>query len=429
MKNAVFAVALAFQSSAALSQSLDETLAPDGDNVFSALGGSSSFGIGNISQSGEFNVDGPTLGFGFAGEFELDNGIPLYLEWNGAFARGTSTSSSTEIQGSRNYVFTSRVSPVGSVDLSTKVDSLGSASDATVNITDGTGDSATIISSAFSPSAPGTAISQYATSLTDAGAIFSALTTNGETGTASAYGGMLDENGFSFVGTGDDSSTSITKTHDERVRLIQHTLFLGSNYSLGDDWNLAAKVGPTYRNFDRDSSLQTTINVDEGYDSLSAIPTASVDESWSLSGKYYGAIVGAGLSRKIMDRWHFNVGAEFGLAHLKAKSQSSELINFAGDAVSIAGLSNSVSGTSQIGRLTGGLTHVTKRGAIINFGGYVDYMSDVPYLQFETESDPNVSTSASSVGLVGSGETYSTHSIQKKKMVSTGLTLSFIYLF
>lgn len=429
MKNAVFVIALAFQSSAALSQSLDETLAPDEDGIFSALGGSSSFGIGNLSQSGEFNANGPTIGFGFVGEFELDNGIPLYLEWNGSLASGSSNSSSTAVQGSQNYVFTSRISPVGSVDLSTKVDALGAASDATVNITDGTGDTATIVSSAFSPSAPGTAISQFATSLTDAGAIFTALTTNGETNTASAYGGILDESGFSFVGAGDGSSTSVTTTHDERVRVLQQSLFLGNSYTLDNDWRLATKVGPTYRSFDRDSLRRTTINIDEGYASPTAIPTASVDDTWSLSGKYYGAIVGAGLSRKITDDWSFNLGAEIGLARLKAKSTATELINFAGNAVSIPGLSNSISGTSHIGRLTGGLTHLTKSGAIISFGGYVDYMSDVPYLQFETVSSPNVSRSASSIGFVGSGETYRTHSIQKKKMVSTGLTLSFIYLF
>lgn len=430
MKYTVFACALACHGTVAYSQSIDGSLSPKEENIFSSIGGSVTFGLSNMRQSGEFNVTGPSFGLGYAGKFEFDNYSPLYMEYSGTWAWGNSESSSSVVQGAEAFVYTSRVSPNGSIDLSTDIDGAGASADGTAEITDGTGGSASIISSAYSPAGEGNAVSQFATSLTETGGVFTALTTNGEDLTAATFGGIFDENGFSFVGTaGEDSSSTITTTVEDNVKSIDQTLYFGNRRKIDDNWTLATKVGPTYRSFGRNTTRRTTIKIDRSFDDATPIPEVSIDDNWSLSGKYLGALVGAGLSRGISERWSVNLGADFGLAKLKAKSHTSEVVNFAGNSASIHGLSKSLNGTSQIGRLTGGLTHISKSGAIINFGGYVDYMSDVPYLQFESENTPDVTTSGSSVGLTGGGETYRTHSIQKKQMVSSGLTFSIVYLF
>ncbi|MEY8098942.1 hypothetical protein AB9F29_16190 [Falsihalocynthiibacter sp. S25ZX9] len=426
MKSQFFVLAMMCFGSTAHSQTFDQDLL----SPFSALGSGVTFGFADMSQSDEFNVTGPSVGFGLAAKIDSDDVAPFYLEWSGSWAWGSNFTSSTEMQGSDAYVYAPRRSPVGTIDLSTEISATGPTAAATVQITDNSGDTASIFSSAFSPFGTGNSVAQFATTMTDAGGIYAALTTDGEAITATSYGGMFDSTGVSFMGSGNESNTTtITTTVEDNIKFSNQVLYLSKRFSLDENWILSPKIGPNYRSFDRSNTTRTTINIDGNRGSDSSIPTVTMEDNWKLNGKYYGAVLGAGLTRKINDAWSINFGAEAGLTKFNAKSETMELVNFAGSASAIPGERKSLNGTARVGRITGALTHVAENGAIIVFGGYLDYMSDVPYLQFETVGSPNITTAGSSVGLSGNGDTYRTHSIQKKKMIGSGLNLSFVFLF
>ena len=396
---------------------------------FELIGRDLSFGIVHMSQSDEFAANGPTFGLGVAAKIGKIENSDIYLEWNSTFARGTDNSSDTRYQGSDPLVFAAGTSPVGTIDLSTAIDALGASSDATAQIIDSTGDTAMIVSSAFSPSAPDTAVSQFALSQTMSGGIFAALSTNGETGLASAYGTIFDDTGFVFLGTGEDAGTAIRSSFTDKISYVSHSLFLSAGFPIDDRWTLTPRIGPTYRSFDRTSKASTIIDINEGFDLAPPVPDINLSETISLESTYLGAILGATVSGRIRDDWQLSIGAEAGLANFDAEADSLEGVRIANVQTSISGRNLTLDGTSGIGRLSAGLTHVGPGGAIISLNAFVDYMSDVPYVAAETIAAPTVAADGTTTSFEGTGQTYRTHSMKQKEMISSGISLSVVVLF
>ncbi|MCO4849131.1 MAG: hypothetical protein KC448_14325 [Yoonia sp.] len=429
MKAILILISAVVYCSAALSEEMDTTTAALGDNPFAFAGSSLTFGVAQISQSGEFVASGPSLGYSIAGKIDVFETLPLYVEWTGSHVAATDFSANTSSQDLGPDLFTSSTSPSGTIDLSAFTDATGAMSDVTIQITDSTGEIASIISSAFSPSGPENAISQFALSETDVGGIFTALTTNGDLGTAAAYGVVFDDTGFLFMGSGDESSAAITTSVKEQISASSQSLFLSTGLSWNDDWMVTPKIGPVFRRIDRTRTLLTSIDINEGFESATATPDILLSETTSLRSKYYGAVLGTDLTRQFGNNWWANFGAEAGLAHFKAKYASFEAANIGEASAVTPNINMAMTGTSKMGRITGGVTHVGRNGTIMSVSAFWDVMSDVPYVVTQTVESPNLNVVGDNASLVGSGETYRTHTIERKKMTSAGINLSLVFLF
>ena len=429
MKTVVSAVTLTMVCTAALSQDIADGFAGVADDAFDLVGGSVAVGVAQVSQEAEFDAFGPSLKFGLAGRVGKVAESPLYLQWAGYFARAYSHTSNTERQGSAPLLFTSSTSPSGTIDLSTIFNGNGSTSDASVAITDSTGDTASIVSSAFSPLAEGTAVSQFAVSPTGAGGIFTALTTNGETGLGSAYGAVFDDTGFLFLGVGDNSQSTVTTAIDEKISAANHTVFLSAGFPLNEKWNISPRIGPTYRGIERTTTSRKTIDINEGSALEATLPDVVMTEKISLNSKYYGAVIGADITQNFPENWLLSLGGEVGLVKFSARSNHLSALSVAGEYAEAREPVATMNGTATIARITSDLTHTTRNGTIFSLSASVNYLSDAPYVTSQEILNPALTGDGSNIGLTGAGETYRTHSIDSKSMISVGVSFGVVHFF
>jgi hypothetical protein len=414
---------------AVLAQEVDDEPVMPTKDPFHLVGGSLSFGFAQVSQHSEFEAYGPSLEFGLAGTLGTFADVPVNLEWAGYYGRATSHTSNTEIQGSDPLVYASGTSPVGSIDLSTFGDGAGVTSTGTVQIIDSTGDTASIFSTAFSPNALTAEVSQFALSQTDSGGAFTALTTNGQTGLGSAYGVIFDDTGFLVLGTGDNSTTAVTTSVDEKITAAHHTLFLSTVLEMNGQWTVAPRLGPTFRDLGRTTTSRTFIDLNEGSDLAATLPDILLAEKRTLKTEHYGAILGADFTRRVRENWLFSLGAEAGLTKFSARSSHSNTVSIAGTNAEIPGATVRRNGTSGVAKITADLTHLSKNGTIVTLGAFVDFLMDAPFMAVQTAGQPALTVSGSNIGLTGNGETYQTFSIEQKDMVSAGISLSIVRLF
>lgn len=429
LKHTFLVILMIFQSTVAYSQASDGLADRSSETSFALVGRDLSFGFVNMSQSDEFTADGPSFGLGIAAKIGSVQNLPLYLEWNSTLLRGTDRSSNTMHQGLNPFVIAAGSAPVGTIDLMTSVDASGASADATTQITDSTSDTVTIITSAFSPSAPETAVSQFALSQTVSGGAFAALSTNGEAGLAAAYGTIFDDTGFVFLGAGDEGGAAIRSSVTESVQYTNHSLLLSTGFPIDDHWTFTPKIGPMYRSFDRTSKSYTVVDINEGFELAPAVPDITLAERISLDSTYFGVTLGATLTGKIQDDWLFSIGADAGIARFEAKADSFENVTIANTNTRIPGRRLTSDGTSGTGRISAGLTHVRPGGAVISLGAFVDFMSDVPYVATETIAEPAVVVDGATVSIVGTGATYRTRAIREKELISSGIAFSFVMFF
>jgi len=413
----------------ALSQDIGDTFANLAEDGFQLVGGNLTFGASRLSQESEFEAYGPSLEFGLTGRLGTVAGSPIYLEWAESNIIARSRSAQTDVQGSAPLLYTSSTAPVGTIDLSSFADGTGVTSEATLQITDSTGDVASILSSAFSPVGQEAAVSQFAISQTDSGAIFTALTTNGQTGLGSAYGAVFDDTGYLLLGIGDNSDTVMTTAIDEKITSSNHTFFLSSAVPLNDRWTVSPRVGPTFRGLKRTTTSRTTLDLNEGSALTESLPDVVLTDKTSLRTDYRGAILGADLSQEIRKDWLFSFGAEAGFVNYASRSKHSNAVSIAGENVEMPAAMIRRNGTATIARATGDLTHIGRNGEIFTVSAYVDYLSDAPYVVSQVIGSPALTVDGSSASLTGSGETYRTYSIESKSMFAVGISLSAIFLF
>ena len=429
MKTFVSAICMTIVCTAALSQDTGDSFVSLAEDGFQLVGGNLTFGASRISQDSEFEAYGPSLEFGLTGKLGTVAGAPLYFEWAESYIIARSRSAQMDVQGSAPLLYTPSTAPIGTIDLSSFADGTGVTSDATVQITDSTGDVASILSSAFSPVGQEAAVSQFALSQTNSGAIFTALTTNGQTGLGSAYGAAFDDTGFWFLGIGDNSQTAMTTLVEEKITASNHTFFLSLAVPLNDKWTVSPRVGPTFRGLKRTTTSRTTLDLNEGSALTESLPDVVLTDKTSLQTDYRGAILGADLSQEISKDWLFSFGAEAGLANYATRSNHSNAVSIAGVNVEMPAAMMRRNGTANIARATGDLTHIGQNGGIFTVSAYVDYLSDAPYVVSHVTGSPALTVDGSGASLTGSGETYRTYSIESKSMFAVGISLSAIFFF
>lgn len=425
MTRFAFLILTLFHAVSAACHASDLADAPD----VAFTGGGLSFGLVNMTQSSELAVFGASLSVGAAAKIGALGSSPIYLEWSSTMARASGSGTSTTYQETGPFAFTSNSSPVGAIDLATSVDTSGSFADAFAQVTDSLGDTVTIVSAAFSPATPGTAVSQFALSQTTLGGAFTALTTNGETGEAAAYGTFFDDTGFVFLGTGDQTATTVTTSVYDKVSYTSHSVFLSVGHNINDRVTLTTKIGHTYRRLGRTSRVSTVVDIDEGFAAAPTLPTVGLTETMSINSSYSGIMLGTTLSGRLAENWKGSLAVEAGLARFKTNAYSAEHARVATANSLIPGTHMSHDGSSAIARLTAGMTHTRPNGAIVSLNAFVDYMSDVPYISTETVAAPLVAVNGPSAGLGGTGQTNRIRSIRQKPLISSGISVSLVFLF
>ena len=180
------------------------TFSVPGVTIDSAVSGTPS----SISSGRLF---GATQSFGYAARTGSIGKYPVFIEWTGTLTIADGDQTIIESAAPSGSLFlTGESAANGTIDLTTSGGPSGAQASGTVS---GTGGS--IFSSASSPSGTGASISQFAFTPTNDGGVYIALTTDGDAGEAAAFGAVIDQNGFSFLGVGDLSDTRAISTVDE----------------------------------------------------------------------------------------------------------------------------------------------------------------------------------------------------------------------
>lgn len=353
----------------------------------------------------------------------------LYLEWTGSLSVLQGAQSSSRAAPDP-LVLSNGAPPVGSISLSASHDMSGAQASASVQVEDSAGDTATITTSAFSPSGSGATTTQFAASSTDTGGAFTALSTDGDAGTATAYGAIYDDGGIAVLGYGDLAGTRVNSTITNRLVMVEQELLVARPVSLQSGWTFTPKVGPMYRFLKQDISRTDIVDLDEsnaGGDPLPALGLAATDE---ISTHYAGLVGGLALSRPISDAWSAGFSLEGGLALFQGRYEGrTTVISPAPTTVSSDLPVQKVEGlTPQIGASVN-FTKRLRRNGRLSVGLFADYLGDVPALTTTTTGTPDTTVSGGEASFTGSGQGYRTTRLGTGEAWNYGIKLSYVILF
>ncbi|MDM9625798.1 hypothetical protein QTL95_07815 [Rhizobium sp. S152] len=318
---------------------------------------------------------------------------PLVLEWSGGIAGlSTDSSSRTSLAGGSSFDLTLGNTGYGSITLGFPAPA---ATTAVVTVTDSAGGTAGISASAASA---GTGqITQFASNSAITGGVFTALVTNGATGSATAVGAYGDNTGFTLRAEGDLSGSALVSSRSEDVTAFDQTLLLGAPIALSDGWTITPKIGPTYRSIDRDVDFTQTLDIGASIPGVD-VPDVGVAQNDELDARYIGAIAGLSLSKQIQPDLALTLDATLGAAHLHSRyrSQYSAII----PGVSVAGF-DSISETRNdaaiLAGLNAGIRYDASENVAVGFTTGIDFTSKVPTIKYVADgaggTTPTVDTS------------------------------------
>ncbi len=317
---------------------------------------------------------------------------PLVLEWSGGIA-GLSTDSTSRTSLAGGSPFTLELGNTSGGNVSLNV--LPAYADATVTLTDSAGGTAGISTSADSTA--GGQITQFASSSSTTGGVFTALTTNGATGSATSVGAFGDNTGFFLAAIGDLSGSALVSSRSEDVTAFDQTLLLGAPITLSDGWTVTPKIGPTYRSIDRDVDFTQTLDIGASIPGVD-VPDVGVAQNDQLDARYIGAIAGLSVSKQIQPDLALTLDATLGAAHLHSRyrSQYSAII----PGVSVSGfdaISETRNDVAVLAGLNAGIRYDASENVAVGFTTGIDFTSKVPTIKYVADggggTTPTVDTS------------------------------------
>jgi hypothetical protein len=406
--------------------------APQAGNTFTLRPAGHAFGMGftvtgstpwttqSLAPSGTFT--GPGLRTGF--EVSMSNawalgGLgdePLYFEWNTSVGlTSASGSTSTALSGPVFLSFGSP--PEGSIDATT--DTSGGTADASTNasVLDGSGDSATINSSASS--GPGGSVSQVALSTTNEGGVFTAETTDGSAPTAAAYGAIFDKDGFAFAAAGDLGDTSLVTDWSDSQFSLETEVLIGRAITSGTDWSIFASAGPSFTFTDRTLRRTERFVIDPVIAGVDPIELSLSTED-RLTTRSYGGTAGVTFTRLLSPDWGITLGMSGGLDYFDSDYVGTSAVSVPArptgipTAFNLQGNSTSMSLQGVSGRVAASvkLSHYLESGGVLGLSLFGDYAWNVPTIATRTTGSTPGSFGAGSASYSGTGapfrETYVT---------------------
>ena len=380
-----------------------------------------------------FASAGPSLDYGVAVGASGLTQYPLIFELGGALTAASGEQISSQLlTGKGSLLLTGEAASAGTINLATGPVGGNIIADGTIHISDSTGDTVTINSTASSVIGTNAQISSFAYSQTNTGLAFIALTTDGTGAEAAAYGAIADDRGFSFIGVGDVDGSNITSSVRNTLFHTSHQLSVAVPISLNHGWAITPRIGPTYRHLGDAVDRITQIDIDEGGALSPKTPLISLSHRDELTSHYLGVIAGISISGPIASGWRFALGVEGGLAGFWTNYNGSSTTIFPGTRdINLPGQTGSLSGVTGLGGIKGSITHSLSNGTLITLTAHADYLADVPFLQNTQVNAPNASyTAGQSVAAFSStAETYSTNAIGITSSWLLGARLSFARSF
>ena len=406
-------------------------MAQDGQfwSDFEMIGLSTDFGSSYIVQPDQPDI--VALRIGSSGAVVLSNSPahPIFLEFGLSHSGGsTQNQTSQRIDSGGPFVLTTRVSPNGDVSLNTLVDSSGASATAVVRLTDRSGDSISIASTSFSPPAGQTSV--FATSPSMSGGAFTSVVTDGRAEIASAVGGVYDESGAVFVGSGTGGNTGMTTGRRDVVGFTDATLHLSSKFPFNATWNMTPRIGLNLQRFDRSTTLSSTINVADGFAAEPPTPDFTIAQESDLRTDMIGLSLGMGVSRQLQENWYLSFGADLGAMHRDTSFSSEERVLFDQSQVqTILGPGGSDTGIARLARVSMGLSHQLARGGIVSLNIYSDLMTDVPYLERIDVISPTPTVSGNETTINLAGQTNQDFRMNYGDLRNTGIMIGFLWTF
>ncbi|WP_431320926.1 hypothetical protein [Rhizobium sp. YTU87027] len=336
--------------------------------------------------SGDSRVvdDGLNLGISLDLPLGQIGSQPLVLEWNGSIAGLSSNSTNrTSLAGQNSLNLSFGNSANGSINTLTASPAgiLPAAAVADVTVNDSAGGTAHINSTASS-SDPTGRITQFASSSSITGGVFTALVTNGGTPSAAAYAAYADNTGLTLRATGDLSNSAIVDERSEDATVIDQELLLGAPIDLQGGWTITPKFGPMYRSIDRDVDFRRTLVIGSSIPGIS-VPQVGVEQNDELDARYVGALAELGIAKALQPDLSVSLDARFGGAYLHSRYRS----HYSAVLPSVStGAFDFVSETrddaSLLAGIGAGLRYAPKENLLVGLNAGIDYLNKVPTINY-----------------------------------------------
>lgn len=336
--------------------------------------------------SGDSRVvdDGLNLGISLDLPLGQIGSQPFVLEWNGSIADLSSNSTDrTSLAGQNSLNLSFGNAANGSVNTLTAspLGVLPAAAVADVTVNDSAGGTAHIHSTASS-SDPTGRITQFASSSSITGGVFTALVTNGGTPSAAAYAAYADNTGLTLQATGDLSNSAIVDEHSEDATVVDQELLLGAPIDLQDGWTITPKFGPMYRSIDRDVDFRRTLVIGASIPGV-AVPQIGVEQNDELDARYVGALAELGITKALQPDLSVSLDARFGGAYLHSRYRS----HYSAVLPSVSTgpfdfVSETRNDASLLAGIGAGLRYAPKENLLVGLDAGVDYVNKVPTINY-----------------------------------------------
>ncbi|WP_380058308.1 hypothetical protein ACFE33_06635 [Falsihalocynthiibacter sp. SS001] len=422
-RSILLAIAISSSTSGVLAQEQPLTL------TNAPLGMSGEFGLGNIGQTGETDMQGVRVGISGAYRLRSTTDWPLILEFG--IAR---TTAEREAVTRRNTsagapsLVTTRINPTGTADISTDLNSSGNYSESEVAFTDNTNDGATIFNSTFSPSTGQSSV--FAFSTTEAGGGISSVVADGFEGSAGATGAFFDETGAVLLSSGQNGETTLTNKYRESVGLTDAGIRLSTVMQMGNGWNLSPRGGLVLQTFDRTTSSINTLDTEDGFETINPTPDISLATYTGLESNMNGLSIGLGVSKTIFSKWNLSLSADVGAMHRESSYYVREAVSYNNTQVmAIKGPSRRVTGQSNLARISMGVSHPLRNGGIFSVRAFSDLTTDVPYLSVTETGNTSAIRSGSQSSIDVAGEENRIYELKNGRLRNSGVSVGLVFLF
>ncbi len=309
---------------------------------------------------------------------------PFILEWNGSIADLSSNSTdATSLAGRSSLNLSYGNSFNGSINTlsASPIGTLPAAAVADVTVNDSAGGTVHIHSTASS-SDPTGRITQFASSNSITGGVFTALVTNGGTPSAASYAAYGDNTGMTLAATGDLSSSAIVDERSEDATVIDQELLLGAPIDLQGGWTITPKLGPMYRSIDRDVDFRRTLVIGASIPGV-AVPQIGVEQKDELDARYVGALAELGIAKTLQPDLSLSFDARFGGAYLHSRYRTHYTAVLPGVSTGAFDfVSETRNGASLLAGIGAGLRYAPKENLLVGLDAGVDYVNKVPTINY-----------------------------------------------
>lgn len=344
----------------------------------------------SIGSAGDSRIVDDGLNLGIILDLPLGQigSQPFVMEWNGSIASLSSSSTDRTSLAGQSSLNMSVGSAVGTINTlsATPVGTLPAASEAEVWGPSGPGGPGYIFTRAESTSAADGRITQFASSPSITGSVFTALVTNGTIPSATALAGYGDNAGITFSAVGDLSSSAIVEDRNEDATVIDQTLLFGAPIDFQGGWTITPKFGPMYRSIDRDVDFRKTLRIGASVPGVT-VPEVGIAQQDQLDSRYIGAMAELTMRKELQPDLSLSFDARLGGAYLHSRyrSQLSAILPTMTTSP-FDFVSETRDDASLLAGAGAGLRYAPKENLLVGLDAGLDFINKTPTIDYVTDA-------------------------------------------